>query len=153
SEKEIAAALAVARQLAFGIGRRRAEEGLRKAKQELELINRDLEHRVEQRTARLRETIGDLEAFSYSIAHDLRSPLRSLQGFGQFLADEYSDKLDARGKEYLRRLISSAGRMDRLVQDVLNYSQIVRADLPIERVDLRTLLTDIVETYPAFQQE
>jgi signal transduction histidine kinase len=60
--------------------------------------------------------------------------------------------LDARGKDYLRRLVSSAGRMDRLVQDVLDYSQIVRAELPIERVDIRALLTDIIETYPVFHQ-
>jgi light-regulated signal transduction histidine kinase (bacteriophytochrome) len=111
-----------------------------------------LETLVEERTAKLQETIGELEVFSYSIAHDMRSPLRSLQGFSHFLLQEYEEKLDAKARDYLQRMMSSAARMDRLIRDVLNYSQIVRGDLALEPVDLGALLRGIIETYPAFQQ-
>ena len=112
-----------------------------------------LERTVAERTARLRETVGELEAFSYSIAHDLRAPLRSMQSYGHFLATEYGDKLDAQGLSYLSRLTGSAARMDRLIQDVLNYSQIVRSELPSETVEVEPLLRGIIESYPAFQGE
>jgi len=107
-----------------------------------------LERTVAERTAKLREIIGELEAFSYSIAHDMRAPLRSLTGFSNVLLTECADKLDAEGKGYLHRIATAAGRMDMLIQDVLNYSRIVRAELPLEAVDVGELLSGIVETYP-----
>lgn len=107
-----------------------------------------LEQAVAERTARLREIVGELEAFSYSMAHDMRAPLRSLQGFSDVLISECGDKLDDECKGYLRRIAGGAARMDKLIQDVLNYSRIVRADLPLETVDLKELLQGIAETYP-----
>jgi signal transduction histidine kinase len=105
---------------------------------------------VQQRTAKLQETVGELEAFSYSIAHDMRAPLRSLQGFAQILLTDYAGKLDANGQKFLHRLAKSAGRMDKLVCDVLNYSRVVRADLSLEKVEVEQLLRGIIETYPMF---
>ncbi len=90
------------------------------------------------------------EAFSYSIAHDMRAPLRSLQGFAQILLTDYAGKLDANGQKFLHRLAKSAGRMDKLVCDVLNYSRVVRADLSLEKVEVEQLLRGIIETYPMF---
>ena len=110
----------------------------------------DLEQVVIERTAQLRETIGELEAFSYSVAHDLRAPLRSLQGFSDILLDEHAHQLAPDGQEFLRRISNAASRMDKLVQDVLNYSRVVRADLPIEDIPLEPLVRSIVATYPQF---
>ncbi len=112
-----------------------------------------LELTVADRTAKLRETIGELEAFSYSIAHDLRAPLRSMQGFSDVLLSEHLNQLDAEGQGFLRRIATAAGRMDKLIQDVLNYSRIVRGESPLERVPLELLLRSIVETYPMFAPE
>jgi signal transduction histidine kinase len=109
-----------------------------------------LENLVQQRTAKLRETIGELEAFSYSIAHDLRAPLRSLQGFSDVLLTEYAPQLPADAQGFLRRIGTSAGRMDKLVQDVLSYSRLVRGELAFEPVNMDVLVREIVETYPMF---
>ena len=112
----------------------------------------DLEVQVEERTASLRDTIGELEAFSYSISHDMRAPLRAMQSFGHILAKEYGPQLDAQGKEYIRRITASAERMDRLIQDVLTYSRVTRTDLPLARIDLEKLLRDVLLSYPMFQR-
>jgi signal transduction histidine kinase len=117
----------------------------RKRQQEL------LETTVAERTVALRETVGELEAFSYSIAHDMRAPLRGMQGFANILMEDHGANLDAQGKDYLHRIIVSARRLDRLIQDVLNYSKIVKAQITIEPVDLDRLTRDIVETYPGWQ--
>jgi len=106
-----------------------------------------LERMVGERTARLRETVGELEAFSYSIAHDMRAPLRAMQGFSNLLQEEYGSKLGD-GKEYLRRIAASANRLDALIQDVLNYSKIIRSNLPLGRTDLAKFIREIIESYP-----
>ncbi|MFN7144294.1 MAG: sensor histidine kinase, partial [Myxococcota bacterium] len=106
---------------------------------------------VEARTAALRETIGELEAFSYSVSHDMRAPLRAMQSFSRILAEECSEQLDPTGKEYIRRIAAGAERLDGLIQDVLTYSRVARTDLPLEPLDLGALLRDIIETYPSFQ--
>ena len=133
--------------------RKRADDALREANAQLADKATHLDALVQQRTAKLRETVGELEAFSYSIAHDMRAPLRSLQGFSDILLNDYRDKLDADGQRFLKRIAGSAGRMDKLIQDVLNYSRVVRGELPLETVDLDKLLHGIVDTYPAFTPE
>jgi len=130
---------------------RKAQQALSEAHEQLADKAKHLEKLVEQRTAKLRETIEELEAFSFSIAHDMRAPLRSLQGYGQFLAGEYENKIDDTGKMYIERIIGSAARMDRLILDVLHYSRLVRSEFPLEPVNLEKLLGGIVETYPNFQ--
>ena len=112
-----------------------------------------LERMVEERTARLREMVGELEAFSYSIAHDMRAPLRAMQGFSDILMTEYAPQLDSTGQNFLRRIEASANRMDNLIQDVLNYSRVIRADLPMEPVALGPLVEGIIETYPALTSD
>jgi signal transduction histidine kinase len=109
-----------------------------------------LERIVTERTAKLRETVGELEAYSYSIAHDMRAPLRAMQGFSDILIEEYSKKLEANGQRYLHRIAMSAGRMDRLIEDVLNYSKFLRAELPLTPIAVEKLLQGMLETYPIF---
>jgi len=130
--------------------RKRAEEALREAHEELASRAVHLEKLVQQRTARLNEMVGDIEAFSYSIVHDMRSPLRAMQGFAELLAQECAP-LTPTAVDWIRRIKTAAGRMDQLIQDGLGYSRVMRADLPLAPVDLAALLRGIVETYPAFQ--
>jgi signal transduction histidine kinase len=105
---------------------------------------------VADRTAELRGTIAELETFSYSIAHDLRAPLRSLQGFSDILLSDHVHRLDEDGQDFLRRIHKAAGRMDKLIQDVLNYSRIVRGESPLQRTPVEPLIRSIVDTHPPF---
>jgi PAS domain S-box-containing protein len=128
--------------------RRRVEQALLTANNEICRHAVELERVVAERTVELRETIGELEGFSYSVSHDMRAPLRAMQSFAQFLVDEYGGKLDEQGVNYLRQIMRSAVRLDRLIQDVLSYTRILHAKLPMESVDLDRLVRDIVETFP-----
>ncbi len=135
------------------IERAHAERSLREANSLLADKAAHLETLVQQRTVKLRDTIGDLEAFSYSIAHDMRAPLRSLQSFSEILLDEHGANLNPDGQHLLQRIANAAGRMDKLIQDVLNYSRIMRSDFTLERVNVEKLLRDIISTYPSFAAE
>lgn len=108
----------------------------KQAEQALQQLTYELEQRVAERTAELAETNAELEAFSYSVSHDLRAPLRAVQGLAQALQEDYADKLDALGHEYAQRLITAAERMDGLILDLLAYSRLTRAQLKPEAVDL-----------------
>jgi signal transduction histidine kinase len=106
---------------------------------------------VEQRTARLQETIGELEAFSYSISHDMRAPLRAMQGYARALISDYSDRLDQEAKHYLDRIFRAANRLDLLIQDVLAYSRVAKGEIELHTVDLERLIDDIISANPEFQ--
>lgn len=114
-------------------------------------VQRDeLERAVRERTGQLQDSVAELESFSYSIAHDMRAPLRAMHGFGKILMQESAGHLDEDGKEYLRRIIVSAQRLDALIQDVLSYSRIARSELPLETVELDSFIRDILVSYPDF---
>jgi len=131
--------------------RKQAEETVRQAKDMLLDHAGKLERVVNERTAALRETVEDLEAFCYSITHDLRAPLRSMQGFATMLKSECGEQLSPAAMDYLRRIMESAGRMDKLITDVLAYSRVLRTELKLAPVDLDALLRGILESYPTFQ--
>ena len=128
--------------------RKQAEEVLLNATNEISRHAAHLEQVVTERTGQLRETIRELEGFSYSVSHDMRAPLRAMQSYGQYLLDEYGSKLDEKGTNYLQQIMRSAVRLDRLIQDVLSYTRIIHSSVPLEPVDLDRLVRDIVETYP-----
>jgi signal transduction histidine kinase len=96
----------------------------------------ELEQRVEQRTAELKERNGELEAFNYSLAHDLRAPLRAMEGFSQALLEDYGTRLDATGRHYAELVADGARTMDRMILDLLAYSRIARAELEVAPVNL-----------------
>src|SRR5712672_2816176 len=95
-----------------------------------------MDQRVRERTASLEETNNHLEAFCYTIAHDLRAPLRAQHSFAQALLDDYSDRLDEGGRDFASRIRAAALRLEDLVDDLLAYSRISRSEIPIHRVDL-----------------
>jgi signal transduction histidine kinase len=99
---------------------------------------------IQDLNEKLKLANAELEAFSYSVSHDLRSPLRAMQGYAHTLAEEYQEKLDAQAREYLQRISKAAVRMDALVQDVLAYTRLAKAEIQIGRVDLEGLIHDIV---------
>ena len=128
--------------------RRQAEQALLASKDEISGHAAHLEQLVTERTVQLRETIRELEGFSYSVSHDMRAPLRAMQSYSQFLVDEYGSKLDEQGVHYLHQIMRSAVRLDRLIKDVLSYTRILHSPVPMEPVDLDCLVRDIIETYP-----
>ena len=131
--------------------RKLAEAALHEAKDRLADQAGELERLVTVRTEKLRETVGELEAFSYSVAHDMRAPLRAMQGFARILLDEHGTRLDAVAHTYLERIASSALRMDTLIRDVMNYTQVLRADARLTPVDLGRLVRDVMAAYAVWQ--
>lgn len=128
-------------------GRKRTEGDLARAQAQLAEHAATLERTIAERTAKLQDTIAELERFSYTISHDLRAPLRAMESFSAFVAEDYADKLDERGMDYLNRIREAARRMDRLISDVLVYTKTSRAELKPEPVDLDQLTRDIVSQY------
>jgi PAS domain S-box-containing protein len=110
---------------------------------ELARYREHLEELVEARTNALEAANHELEAFSYSVSHDLRAPLRSINGFSQALAEEYADKLDATAMDYLNRVRQGALRMGELIDDLLKLSRVTRQDLRGQNVNLSALATEI----------
>ncbi len=106
-----------------------------RASQELEDANRELE-----------ATNRELEAFSYSVSHDLRAPLRSIDGFSQILLEDYADELDEEGRGYLGRVRGASQRMGRLIDDLLGLSRVTRGSMRRERVDLSALAREVAES-------
>src|SRR5581483_8299396 len=92
--------------------RRRAELALHEAQKQLGLRALDLETKVRERTAKLQESVSDLEAFSYSLSHDMRAPLRAIQSFAEIVAADYGEKIGPVGTSHLKRVISAAQRME-----------------------------------------
>jgi PAS domain S-box-containing protein len=133
--------------------RKKIEDELRRAQKMLQSHAIDLETQVAERTARLRETIGELEAFSYSVSHDMRSPLRAMQGYSDALLDDYAGKIDETGQEYLNRIKRAASRMDLLIQDVLAYSRVSQTEIPLKPVSLEGVVRDIIQNYPTLQSK
>ena len=108
-------------------------EDLSDAQAEIQMLNAELEARVEQRTAELVVANKNLEAFTYSVAHDLRSPLRALSGYSEALTEDYGDSLDETGRWYAERIQAATERMGALIDDLLLLAQVSRAEMNLGR--------------------
>jgi signal transduction histidine kinase len=116
-------------------------------------INRSLELRIDRRTADLEAANRELAAFAYSVSHDLRTPLRALDGLSQALLEDYSDVLDETGQDYLKRIRGASQRMGRLIDDMLKLSRLNRGELQRGEVDLAEVAREHLDQYRQVEPE
>jgi PAS domain S-box-containing protein len=116
---------------------------LKKAEDEIAALNRDLEARVAERTAELESANQGLEAFAYSVSHDLRAPLRAINGLSQILIEDHGSQLDAEGMRVLGMVRDSIDHMNQLIDDILKFSRVGRADLTNSEIDMERLFREV----------
>lgn len=123
----------------------RQQRELERAQEDLRRLNGELEQRVRSRTVALEVANRELEAFNYTVSHDLRTPLRTINGFAQVLLEEYGNRLDEEGKQALERVRAASDRMSELIRDLLEFSRITRTQLKLQEVDLATLARSVAD--------
>jgi PAS domain S-box-containing protein len=117
----------------------------KKAERELEMLNAELEQRVQTRTAQLQASNQELEAFAYSVSHDLRGPLRAIDGFSRILQEEYSGVLGDEGNRLLNVVRSGTKQMDNLISDLLALSRVTRTGMSMARIDMGQLVSSVYD--------
>jgi light-regulated signal transduction histidine kinase (bacteriophytochrome) len=135
----------LATDLSYALDAFAARERRDQAEGELRRLNVTLEERVADRTRSLEAANRELEAFSYSVSHDLRAPLRGISGFSGLLQEGYQQRLDETGRNYLARVKAASTRMAHLIDDLLNLSRIARQAIHRDDVDLSALAREIVD--------
>jgi len=120
---------------------------LRRAEETIRRLNSTLERCVEARTLQLRETNRELEAFSHSVSHDLRAPLRALDGFARVLVQEYGERLDDRARGYLRRIEDATARMRGIIDDLMRLSHVTGTELRVREFDLSAMVRSIIDEF------
>jgi signal transduction histidine kinase len=120
-----------------------------KMESNLKEANIDLEQRVEQRTAELETANKELESFSYSVSHDLKAPLRAINGFTDILVKKYADKIDDKGKEIANIIVTNAQKMGQLIQDLLEFSRIGRREMAMDNVSMDDIAGQVVDEIKA----
>ena len=142
---EVALLEELAGDLAFGIDVLRVRKQHKRAESELRQLNQELEQRVASRTAALEQAIKEQEAFSYTVSHDLRAPLRAIAGFSHILKDEYDSILSDEGRRYTETIAGNAVRMGQLISDILDFSRMSRREIAAVPVDMTELAREVYE--------
>ncbi|MEH2071708.1 MAG: ATP-binding protein [Nostoc sp.] len=137
TDEDVEIAREVANQLAIAIQQSRLREQLQRYTEQLEQL-------VHNRTQQLEEANSALEAFAYSISHDLQEPLRAIRGFATILLEDYGTVLNSNGQDLLHRIASNVERMDNLLLDLLEYSRLSRIDLPLQPINLNSLVKQVL---------
>jgi signal transduction histidine kinase/HAMP domain-containing protein len=146
-------AIDIARSVAVAVENARLYQAAREQEESLRKLNSELDLRVEERTRQLSAVNKELEAFSYSVSHDLRTPLRAIDGFSQALIEDYAGKLDAEGQDYLRRVRSATQRMDNLINDLLKLSRLTRSEIESTWVNLSKIAHETVSELRAAEPQ
>jgi PAS domain S-box-containing protein len=118
---------------------------------ERKMLEQELEQRVRERTAELNEAVQELEAFSYSVSHDLRAPLRSIRGFTELALEEAGPRLGEAERGYLARVQRAVARLDQLISDLLAYTRVSKTRVELGPVDLHMLVGDLLREHPELQ--
>ncbi|HKE55141.1 MAG TPA: ATP-binding protein, partial [Pyrinomonadaceae bacterium] len=116
----------------------------RLAKESLDRLNTELEQRIAARTAALDAKSRELETFAYSVAHDLKAPLRGIDGYSRLLLEDHLDQLNDEGRAFLKTIRTSSEEMDQLIEDLLDYSRLERRELQTDRIELKSLVDSVV---------
>ncbi len=142
AEGEVVGASKIARDITE---RKRFERELAESADRMKLL-------VDERTRELRETISDLETFSYSLSHDLRAPLRTISGFAQALIEDYGKDLQPEAREMIGKIVHGSGRLSRFVDNILSYTRLSRAEVEQKKVSLDELVQEVITDYPHVKQ-
>jgi light-regulated signal transduction histidine kinase (bacteriophytochrome) len=124
---------------------------LKKVQSELTELNNNLELKIATATRQLQDLNRELEGFSYSVSHDLRAPLRAISGYARILQEDQQDKMDGDGREALEKIVHGAARMNQLIDDLLEFSRLGRAEIRQARIDMTGLVGEIVKELTGFE--
>ncbi len=131
----------------------RASRELEQSELRLKELNLQLESKVAERTASLRETIKKLEHVSYSLSHDMRAPLRVMHNFAELLLMDHSQGIGSEGSGYLQKIVAAADRLDKMIQDTLAYTRVAHREVELEPVDMNALIGNLINSYPQLHSE
>jgi PAS domain S-box-containing protein len=118
---------------------------LKEAHRNIEELNHDLEEKITQRTTQLKAVNKELESFSYSVSHDLRAPLRIIDGFSKILLDDYAGIIDEEGQQNIQVIIKNARKMGQLIDDLLNFSKLGRTEMRISTINMNLLIDEVLQ--------